>query len=824
MTPNLTPQALADRYQLLCRSTHPDAEPSASAIQTHLDDLRRLLQIDLLALARRGSPDDFADIYFALTQELERFREFCAFPALAGKFIVAFGGAFSAGKSSFINALLDKRLLPVQIDPTTSLPTYLLRGDTDAICALNLFGHRMALSDEEFSSLNHDEPNTYGSHIANLLGCAFVTRANFPWPRLAFADTPGYTRPDDASGSARTDERLARTQLNAAQAIVWVVSAENGGINESDLQFLASLQSDIPRLVIVTRADKKTPQDMDDIVRGIRRTLTERNLPPLAVVPVSSRKKDEYPLDILLTQLDVWNKTQRQISFGRNFKGLFTRYARFIEGKRNEALLNVNRLNRIIAIADSDEVSANAKGILSDAKTILHKLEELDSSLRTLEQNFMGHLNANAVAVGFPLSDSPCEHSQNEQATDTHEPVRKALASTENLGVEIQLILVKDTSDDVRVALAGNKKLVELAQWQLVADPSQRVIYALAANPALMETIQFRLCDSSAEFVKEVLSKNPNLAESLQLKLAEGTSNLIGRYLACNKNLFESAQLKLVGNTEYSIRRDLAKNKKLTESAQLKLVGDTDKSVRDALAENTNIAESVQLALAGDVEDSIRRDLARNNKLTESAQLKLSGDTDTSVRHALAVNVNLAESVQLVLAGDVEHLNRYALVENEKLTESAQLKLSGDTDKSVRNALAEIVNLAESVQLVLAGDVEDSIRCALAENANLTESAQLKLVGDTDRSVREDLAENTHITESVQLKLAEDAATSVRCSLAKNINLVKSVQLKLEGDADDDVRRCVFGLEATSKSIFGSFSWNSGIGGRAVSNLLKFWF
>ncbi len=404
MTPNLTPQALAERYHFLCRSTQPDAEPSASAIQTHLDDLRRLLQIDLLALARRGSPDDFADIYFALTQELERFREFCAFPALAGKFIVAFGGAFSAGKSSFINALLGKRLLPVEIDPTTSLPTYLLRGETDAICALNLFGHRMALSDEEFSSLNHDEPNTYGSHIANLLGCAFVTRANFPWPKLAFADTPGYTRPDDASGSDRTDERLARTQLNAAQAIVWVVSAENGGINESDLQFLASLQNDIPRLVIVTRADKKTPQDMDDIVRGIQRTLTERNLPPLAVVPVSSRKKDEYPLDIVRTQLEAWNKTPRHISFARNFKRLFTRYARFIEDEQRRANLHLNRLNRILARQEADDDNmADIEALKNSAIADLQRMDNLRDALADVSQKFFKLLKVIGDTVGIAL-------------------------------------------------------------------------------------------------------------------------------------------------------------------------------------------------------------------------------------------------------------------------------------------------------------------------------------------------------------------------------------------------------------------------------------
>ena len=127
-TIKLTSQEVAQRYLLLCRSTRVsmNVKTIGHDIEKGIGALDNILVHDLRDLSRKGSPDDFSDIYFELKSELERLREFCAYPPLAKKFIVAFGGGFSAGKSSLINAVLGKKLLVTEVGPTTSLPTYLL--------------------------------------------------------------------------------------------------------------------------------------------------------------------------------------------------------------------------------------------------------------------------------------------------------------------------------------------------------------------------------------------------------------------------------------------------------------------------------------------------------------------------------------------------------------------------------------------------------------------------------------------------------------------------------------------------------------------------
>lgn len=414
----LDPTELAARYALLCRSTQataPADDRQALRVGPHLSALRTLLQHDLRALGRQGSPDDFADICFELDHELERFEEFCAFPALAQKFVVAFGGGFSAGKSSLINALLVKRLLVTEVDPTTSLPTYLLQGDEDAIHALNLFGHRIHLSEEEFLSLTHDEVERYGSNVSRLLHSAIISRRDFPWQHLALIDTPGYTKHEDKRHSARTDEHIARTQLNSAQAIVWVIDARQGCITEEDINFLASLRPDIPRLFALSRADQKPAEDIDAIVAGIRTTLETRNLPFIDVVAVSARSKKWLPTTII-EQLNQWSGNKRELRFAHNFKHQFTRYARHLDDERRQAQQHLNRLNRILALADEPAIQQDAQELKQRAEGVLHSCERVRDELNTLRHQFFSRLKTIGNHVGIPLPE-PSELDLLDQAS-----------------------------------------------------------------------------------------------------------------------------------------------------------------------------------------------------------------------------------------------------------------------------------------------------------------------------------------------------------------------------------------------------------------------
>lgn len=399
----LTPELLAQRYSLLCRACDAEVSPNRN-LDIALTQLEKIIREDLPELARQGSPANVADILRAFEAELARFRDFCEFPLLASKSVVAVGGAFSAGKSSFINRLIKTKCLATEVDPTTSLPTYVLRGKP-GIMALNTYNRAVSITPEEFATLTHDEKQLYGSQVSRLLQSAFVTLPEFSWQNLTLLDTPGYTKSEDEGRGTRTDANLAKAQLNSANYIIWAMSAESGTISEEDLIFLASLKRDIPKLVVVTRADKRDQEDIDNVVALVCHTLANRGIEVLDVVPYSNRKKRLYPIESVTDYMDRWNLSQHPLQFAQEFKRQFLHYQRYIDEQNRIANLRLHRLNRILALSEDSDLTNEADALRNLAQKELHQLERLGEKLTSNSVQFFSQLKYIGDMAGVALPE-----------------------------------------------------------------------------------------------------------------------------------------------------------------------------------------------------------------------------------------------------------------------------------------------------------------------------------------------------------------------------------------------------------------------------------
>lgn len=404
---DLTPEELRSRYALLCRSTRaqPDRRLLPTAAQDGLAVLSDIVEEELDKLALADAPQGYPEFRREMRAEMDRLWEFCAYPHLGERFIVAVGGGFSAGKSSLINTLLGQRLLVTEIDPTTSLPTYLMHGEESSISALNLFGNRVSLSEQELATLTHDEVQIYGTNVSRLLRSVFVTRADFPWQQLALVDTPGYTRHEDQVRSERTDERIARSQLRAAQAIIWVISASQGCITEDDLQFLEQLDGQTPKLIVITRADQKSTEDITAIVATVEQSLQARGLAVEGIVPVSNRKPRDWPLDAVRKQLAAWSARRRPLRFAENFdrlwKGWEQAFTAQISGVQQQLAL-ANGLLSLVPV-DNTTLTTQAQAAQEQAQRALTAAKERLAALQNLRQQFFEHLQGVGDAMGLDL-------------------------------------------------------------------------------------------------------------------------------------------------------------------------------------------------------------------------------------------------------------------------------------------------------------------------------------------------------------------------------------------------------------------------------------
>lgn len=392
------------RYSLLCRALQatPAKDDPLKQVEEPLSQLESLIKKDLLELSKQASPDNFAELFLEFERELHRLREFVAYPTLSSKIVVAFGGAFSAGKSSLINALLDEKLMVVEIDPTTVLPAYVIAGEENSIYALNNHQLRIQLSELEFASLTHDELELYGSQVSRNLNAAFVIRENFPWQGLAFIDTPGYTGQSQAGD--RTDEKVAASQLNTAQAIVWAVNAKQGTLPETDVEFLTRLNPDIPKIIVVTRADQVETADLNAIVERISHTLHTRNLPVQGVFPVSSRRKHQDLLVPVKQQLEDWQHLQAPETFAHRFKRLFVHYQRGLVKERQLVQWQRSRLNTLHLLADA-EIESLVADLLTVNMESSDELESVTQQLSDLQLSFFTLLKRLGDMVGIALPE-----------------------------------------------------------------------------------------------------------------------------------------------------------------------------------------------------------------------------------------------------------------------------------------------------------------------------------------------------------------------------------------------------------------------------------
>lgn len=398
LQPELSLEEYKARYKLLCNVSN--ADPDRSQVQHELAEklgqLKKIIQQDLPQLARQGSPNTFADIHYNLLQELERFYDFCQFPHLAKKVIIGLGGDLGAGKSSLINALVGKNHLSTEINTKTSLPTYLFKSEKASITALNLFKCHAQLSKVEFLSLIHDEKYIYSSQALSLLQSAYISLPDFPFERLALLDTPSYSAPNDV--------KLARAQLNSAQLVVWVVSAEIGTILEDDLNFLGSLEKNIPCLVILSRADKRPPKEISNLLDQIQNTLASRAIFVIDVLPFSNCNENNYPLEPILQHLDDWDKVNVVPAFASNFKREFTIWNNFIEGQQRLANHRLNRLNSILKLSEIDAINLYTEELKEITQQDLYSLQEVKKKLYDLRQEFFINLKmiGNELGIKFP--------------------------------------------------------------------------------------------------------------------------------------------------------------------------------------------------------------------------------------------------------------------------------------------------------------------------------------------------------------------------------------------------------------------------------------
>ena len=215
---------------------------------------------------------------------------------------VPFIGAFSAGKSTLLNALLEDGVFTTSIDPQTALPAEASWGAQE-----KFIGYK---NPDDTLGVPLTREQVRNNELGHLGEKGWVD-ARLPsptlkaLPHLRLVDMPGWD-----SGISRHSQAIDN-YVDRSIAYCVVVSADEGTLHSSIAAALNELKlHNKPIIAVITKAEKKTPEDAQEIAEQVGREIAKYiDKTPLRTVITSAHKKDVGQLKQALAELEQLAET-----------------------------------------------------------------------------------------------------------------------------------------------------------------------------------------------------------------------------------------------------------------------------------------------------------------------------------------------------------------------------------------------------------------------------------------------------------------------------------------------------------------------------------
>ncbi|MFP6288172.1 dynamin family protein [Helicobacter pylori] len=373
-------EGLKERYDLIARILN------AKTSNEGLEEYQSVLDNEFLEFASGVDSLKEKEIALLMLQEIQKELQLVAsYPSLFQKTIIAVGGGFSAGKSTFLNNLLGLKLkLPEDMNPTTAIPTYCLKGKREVLMGFSQNGGMVELPHLAF---DHQFLESLGFNLKEIMPFMLLSAPSVPFEFLCFIDTPGYNPGNQ--GYTGGDKEASKESLKHAQYILWLISCERGGIESDDLEFLQELYEEGKQVFIVlSRADRRTKSQLEEVAKQIKETLENNGIEFLGIGAYSATRYQEYKefsekskvfnsLEKFLMKLNQRSEKQNEI-LGYLYE-VCSMYEKAIEQ-------DANRFKRYQKALHSVKLDLMQKGFDDFSDKIFRRIENLEKEFAEQEK------------------------------------------------------------------------------------------------------------------------------------------------------------------------------------------------------------------------------------------------------------------------------------------------------------------------------------------------------------------------------------------------------------------------------------------------------
>ena len=371
-----------------------DTKPSNSKIDLLFSKFCEIIEKDYMEFADQDDLPNEAEMYDKLIKIKEKVENAIKFPEMLNKTIIGIGGGFSAGKSSFINAILNSEndILPTDTRPTTSIPTYVLKSNKGmSIYSYNIFGEKLLINNDALLAISHEFYRLFNLSLTSVIKKISIDTPDMRFKEIAFLDTPGYTKSESKTKNDNTDEEIAKNHLAIVDYLIWVIDIEQGTVPRNDINFLTSMEFEKPILIIFNKADKKPEKEIIKIIEKAKTLLFSKNLNIENVVAYSSVDRLEYGTE---SEIDTFLESKNNASKAKIFSEEISDILEVYENHHSKEIEKVkkllNVLNKVDTLAykqlsDLPEFSET----LNDTRQLLREKKRIQSLLFELKNKMM---------------------------------------------------------------------------------------------------------------------------------------------------------------------------------------------------------------------------------------------------------------------------------------------------------------------------------------------------------------------------------------------------------------------------------------------------